>query len=92
MRDPAVHAGRASVPHAAALRSYLVFECQFAQNLFCAIPTSCPIPEFLIGRAWVFRGTLGKRGFKLSGFMPASARMAVQRDGFCLFMSPGRSG
>lgn len=92
MRDPAVHTGRASVPDAAVLRSYLVFECQFAQNLFCAISASCPIPEFLIGRAWVFRGTLGKRGFKLSGFKPASARMAVQRDGFYLFMSPRRSG
>lgn len=92
MRDPAAHAGRLFLPNASALRSYLVFESQFAQNLFCAIPTSCPIPEFLIGRAWVFRGTLSKRGFKLSGFKPASARMAVQRDGFYLFMSPGRSG
>ncbi len=80
------------MPDAAALRSYIVFECQFAQNLFCAIPTSWPVPEFLIGPAWVFRGTLGKRGFKLSSFKPASARMAAQRDGFYLFMSPGRSG
>ena len=80
------------MPDAAALRSYLVFESRFARHLFCAIPTNRPIPEFLIGRAWVFRGTLGKRGFKLSGFKSAAARVAVHRDGFYLFTSPGRSG
>jgi hypothetical protein len=85
----AILSGNASPRDVAAARSCIVFECRFARHLFCAIPTSCPIPDFLIGPAWRFRGTLGKRGFALSGFKPASARAAVHRDGFYLFMSPG---
>jgi len=51
---------------------------------------SCPVPDFLIGPAWTFRGTLGKRGFKLFGFMSAPDQAAVRRDDFYLFMSPKR--
>lgn len=69
--------------------TYVIFEARFTRDLFCAVPTSHPIPDFLTGAAWQFRGTLGKRGFKLPGFKMASARKAVSRDGFYLF-SPRR--
>lgn len=69
-------------------RTYVIFEARFAQDLFCAVPTSLPIPDFLAGAAWQFRGTLGKRGFRPPGFKAASARTAVSRDGFYLFSPP----
>jgi len=69
--------------------AYLIFESRFAQDLFCAVPTSRVIPAFLFGVAWLFRGTLGKRGFRIPGFDTASARTAAQRDGFYLFTSAG---
>lgn len=30
-------------------RTYVIFECRFAQDLFCAVSTSLSIPDFLIG-------------------------------------------
>lgn len=72
-------------------RTYVIFQARFARDLFCAVPTSLPIPDFLTGAAWQFRGTLGKRGFMPPGFKAASARKATSRDGFYLF-SPPRTG
>ena len=69
-------------------RSYVVFESRFAQDLFCAVPTSLPIPGFLTDAGWQFRGTLGKRGFMPPGFRAAAARKAASRDGFYLFSPP----
>lgn len=68
-------------------RTYVVFECRFAQDLFCAVSTSLSIPGFLIGGGWRFRGTLGKQSFMASGFSAASAQKALSRDGFYLFSS-----
>lgn len=76
--------GRAKSPP----RTYVIFEAQFARDLFCAVPTSLPIPDFLTGAAWQYRGTLGKRGFRPAGFKAASARKAASRDGFYLFSPP----
>lgn len=70
--------------------AYIIFESRFARDLFCAVPTSRVIPAFLCGVAWLFRGTLGKRGFRIPGFNTATARTAAQRDGFYLFTSAGR--
>lgn len=70
--------------------AYLIFESRFAQDLFCAVPTSCVIPTFLFGIAWLFRGTLGKRGFRLPDFDTASAGTIARRDGFYLFTSAAR--
>ncbi|GAB6846139.1 hypothetical protein HNR00_003313 [Methylorubrum rhodinum] len=69
-------------------RTYVIFQARFARDLFCAVPTSLPIPDFLTGAAWRFRGTLGKRGFMPPGFKAASARKAANRDGFYLFSPP----
>jgi hypothetical protein len=77
---------------AAAGPVYIIFESRFAQDLFCAVPTSCVIPPFLLGTAWLFRGTLGKRGFRLPDFDTASARTAARRDGFYLFTSSAHKG
>ena len=71
-------------------RAYIIFESRFAQDLFCAVPTSHEIPTFLFGAAWLFRGTLGRRGFRIPGFDKATARTVAQRDGFYLFTSAAR--
>lgn len=71
-------------------RSYVIFKCRFAQDLYCAVSTSGPIADFLLGAGWVFQGTLGKRGFRQPGFKPASAHADARRDGFHLFFSPRR--
>ncbi|WP_215412640.1 hypothetical protein, partial [Escherichia coli] len=42
------------------LEPCIVFEGRCAQGLFCIVPRSGTIPEFLIGPGWKFRGTLGK--------------------------------
>jgi hypothetical protein len=68
-------------------RTYVIFECRFAQDLFCAVSTSLSIPDFLISGGWRFRGTVGKQGFMPSGFNAASAQKALSRDGFYLFTS-----
>ena len=68
-------------------RTYVIFECRFAQDLFCAVSTSLSIPGFLIGGGWRFQGTLGKQGFMPSGFDAASAQKSLSRDGFYLFSS-----
>ena len=86
-RDPVARlagGARAKTP----TRSYVIFESRFAQDLFCAVPTSLPIPDFLTDAGWQFRGTLGKRGFMPPGFRAASARTAASRDGFYLFSPP----
>lgn len=75
-------------PKPKAHRSYIIFECQFAKDLFCAVPKSFPIPDFLVGAAWVFRGTLGQRGYRPSGFRAAAAWTAARRDGFHLYTVP----
>lgn len=81
---------KAGASGAAAGPVYLIFESRFAQDLFCAVPTSCVIPTFLFGIAWLFRGTLGKRGFRLPDFDTASAGTIARRDGFYLFTSAAR--
>ncbi|AWB25921.1 hypothetical protein DA075_34545 [Methylobacterium currus] len=78
----------AAAPAKTPTRSYVVFESRFAQDLFCAVPTSLPIPVFLTDAGWQFRGTLGKRGFRPPGFRAAAARKAASRDGFYLFSPP----
>jgi hypothetical protein len=81
--------GRASgKPEEACSSIYILFECRFARDLFCAVPSSSPIPDFLVAGGWKFRGTLGKRGLRQSGFRASAARTAVCRDGFYLFVSP----
>ena len=67
-------------------QSYIVFEARFAQDLFCAVPKSSPIPDLLIGAGWGFRGTLSRHWSSLCGFKAAEARTAVEREGFYLFM------
>jgi hypothetical protein len=66
-------------------QSYIVFEARFARDLFCAVPKSSPIPDFLIGAGWTFRGTLSRHWSSLGGFKAAEARSAVEREGFYLF-------
>jgi hypothetical protein len=66
-------------------QSYIVFEARFARDLFCAVPKSSPIPDFLIGAGWSFRGTLSRHWSSLGGFKAAEARTAVEREGFYLF-------
>jgi hypothetical protein len=66
-------------------QSYIVFEARFARDLFCAVPKSSPIPDFLIGAGWSFRGTLSRHWSSLGGFKAAEARAAIEREGFYLF-------
>lgn len=62
--------------------SYILFESRFARDLFCAVPKSHPVPEFLVGPSWKFKGTLDRNRDKLSGFKEKAARDAIQRDGY----------
>ncbi|MBJ6126826.1 hypothetical protein [Microvirga splendida] len=70
-----------------AAQAYIYFECRFARGLFCAIPKSGAIPDFLIGAGWRFRGTLGKHGNSPGGFNVTAARSAVQREGCYFFVA-----
>ncbi|MFC1458288.1 MULTISPECIES: hypothetical protein [Microvirga] len=70
-----------------AAQAYIYFECRFARGLFCAIPKSGAIPDFLIGAGWKFRGTLGKHGDSPGGFNVPAARAAVRREGCYFFVA-----
>ena len=67
--------------------SYILFESRFADGFHCVVPKSHPIPEFLVGPSWKFKGTL-RRELKASfGFSEGAARDAVELDG-CYFFFP----
>ena len=68
-------------------QSYIVFEARFARDLYCAVPKSRPIPDFLIGAGWTFRGTLSRHWSSLGGFEATPARAAIEREGFYLFVA-----
>lgn len=71
-------------------RSYIIFRCRFAQDMFCAVSTSGPIPEFLLGAGWAFQGTHGKRGFRQVGLKPTLAQVDARHGGYHIFASPRR--
>ena len=79
------HQGKRATADRMVAQSYVVFEARFARDLFCAVPKSHPIPDFLIGAGWTFRGTLSRHWSSLGGFEAVQARAAIERDGFFLF-------
>lgn len=71
--------------------SYILFESRFARDLFCAVPKSCPIPDFLVGASWKFKGTLDENRKKPAGFKEEAVPGAVQREGCYFFVRSGRA-
>ena len=59
-------------------------------DLFCAVPKSHPVPDFLVGPSWKFKGTLDRNRDKPSGFKEKAARDAIQRDGYYYFFVRSR--
>lgn len=68
--------------------SYVLFACQFARDTYCAVPTSYPIPDFLVGPGWRFVAVLNRKRSRQPGFREKAAEAAISRDGYYLFTAP----
>lgn len=66
----------------------LVFQCRFAKDLFCAVPKSRSIPDFLIGPGWRFWGSSNKKGRRALGFNRTRALADIRKDGHHFFVGP----
>lgn len=65
--------------------SYVLFACKFARQVYGAVPTSCPIPDLLLGPSWRFAGTLNRATPAPPGFKERAAAEMVSREGYYLF-------
>ena len=54
------------------------------------MPKSHPIPDFLVGPGWKFRGTLSREQKAALGFSEQAAREAVEFDGYYFFFPRAR--
>lgn len=70
---------------------YIAFACRFTEGLFCAVPKSYPIPDFLIGPGWRYWGSLDQSNSKAIGFKEKHAMASIQSEGYCFFNAPWRS-
>ena len=61
--------------------SYNVFSTR-QRDMFCAVPEDRPVPSFLTGKSWEFRGKIGQDG---SIKLPRSFKVAVRFNGFYIF-------
>lgn len=68
--------------------SYVLFASRFAQDTYCAVPTSQPIPDFLVGAGWRFVRRLSGERRRQPGFKEEAAQEAIGRDGYYLFTAP----
>lgn len=72
--------------------SYVLFACQFARDTYCVVPTSYPIPDFLVGPSWRFVAVLNRKRSGQPGFREKAAQADIRRDGYYLFTaSPARN-
>ncbi len=69
------------------LKTCLVFEARFTRDPFCLVARTHAIPDFLIGPAWRYRGTLYRSGVRAKGLTTEAARATWHRDGFHIFAS-----
>jgi hypothetical protein len=69
------------------LKTCLVFEARFTRDLFCLVARTHAIPDFLVGPAWKYRGTLDRSGIRVRSLTTEAARAAWHRDGFHIFTS-----
>lgn len=63
-----------------------VFRRRDDKDLWCAVPCDHAVPSFLFSGAWTFGGIEGRRS-RFANLAVPEARMAVQLNGFYLFMS-----
>ena len=64
---------------------YNLFRRKQEPDLCCAVPQDCPVPTFVDGEAWEYRGFLVDPGAAPSGFQREAARTAAWLNGFYLF-------
>ena len=69
-------------------RSYVFFANRTAQDTYCAVPTSDPIPDFLLDGGWRFVGVFHGGKPRLYYFREKRAQAAIERRGYYIFTAP----
>jgi hypothetical protein len=67
------------------MRTYNLFRRKDETDLYCAVPESIPVPEFLTDSGWEYARSLDIG--TLSGFDAAAAHASAAANGFYLFHS-----
>jgi hypothetical protein len=63
---------------------YNLFRRKSEQHLYCAVPEDRPVPLFVDGGEWEYRGCLPDGGAP-EGFRPDAAAAAARLTGYYLF-------
>jgi hypothetical protein len=64
---------------------YNLFRRKAEQHLYCAVPEDCPVPRFVDGHAWEFRGRVGDDDAAPPGFRDEAAAAAARLKGYYIF-------
>jgi hypothetical protein len=64
--------------------SHNLFRRKDTPDLYCVVPESRPVPEFIRTPAWEFAGTVD-HSRPLAGYRVRAARVAFQHQGFYAF-------
>jgi hypothetical protein len=67
--------------------SYSLFKRANEHELYCAVPQNLPLPRFVRGETWEFRGALKEHELRQPGFHPESASVSVKWNGFYVFQA-----
>jgi hypothetical protein len=68
-----------------AVSRYNLFRRKADEHVYCAVPEGYPVPPFVDGQHWEFRGSLGEDGARPAGFRDDAAAAAARLSGYYLF-------
>ena len=70
-----------------AANRYNLFRRKAEQHLYCAVPEDRPVPAFVEGREWEYRGRVADGGAPPLGFRDDAAAAAARLKGYYLFQA-----
>jgi hypothetical protein len=68
-----------------ALRRYNLFRRREEQDLYCAVPEDRPVPRFVAGEEWEYRGRVVEDRPLPAGFRLDAAQVSARFNGYYLF-------
>jgi hypothetical protein len=80
-----VLAGDATMRKHGAASRYNLFRRKAEQHLYCAVPEDRPVPRFVDGCDWEYRGCVAENNAPPAGFRDDAAAAAVRSTGYYIF-------